>query len=494
MTNIFSKLKETSMAILPLVFIVILFNFTVVNIPDFLIYRFLISAIMVLIGLTLFLFGVDLCIHPMSSETGVAIAKKNNIYLVIFVSLLMGFVISIAEPDLLVLANQISNITEGALSVLLILTVVSAGMAIMIMLGFLRILFRVDLNLSIRCLYTLILIISIFVPKEFLAIAFDSSGATTGILAVPFMLAFSSGIAYLNKNADSSADNFGLVALASSGAVMAVLILALIKPITFDTEQLTFDTSITSGIFNVFSYEFGHSLLHSLMAILPLCVIFFLVQFLIIKSSAKRVLKMGKGMIYTLCGLVLFMWGVNSGFIDIGKYLGDSVSSGNIIVLLFTAFLLGVVAVMAEPAVHVLANQINEVTSGAIKRSAVFLPITIGVGMALLLSIIRIKVPAISLSHYVLPGYILALILSFFAPKIFVAIAFDAGGVATGPVTATFILSFTNGVASETVGANVLIDGFGMIAMVALIPIISIELLGCYYSYQKNKLKLQGVK
>jgi len=488
-----TKLKEVSGSVLPILGLVLGLHFWVVPLPSVMLWRFLIGTLLVIFGLTLFLLGVELGITPLGSLTGKALSKSKSLFVLLISGLILGFFISVAEPGLLVLANQVNVVSSGSISSHSILIIVSIGMAIMISVGFLRIFFNIPLFKLLLVLYGLVFVFSLFTSRAFLAIAFDASGATTGILAVPFILTLSFGISKLKKDSKASEkDSFGLVAIASIGAILSVLIFDVFTPDqTFTatlTSSLETSTSVIAPFFNVISA----SLFESLMAIFPLAVIFMVLQKLFFKLKRLAVRKMITGFVYVLIGLLLFLMGVNAGFMDVGTYLGQTLVLKQPIIIIMVGFILGALTILAEPAVYVLTHQIEEVTSGYIPRLAVLLPLSLGVGLAIALSVIRILVPSIQLWHYLLPGYIISLGLMFFVPKLFIGIAFDAGGVATGPVTATFILAFVQGAAFTYEGADLLIDGFGMIAMVAMIPIITLQILGLIF--KKITQKKGGAK
>ena len=493
MSVIVSKFKEVVFSVLPIVVLVLILNFTISPMGSNLFIKFLIGSLLVIIGLTIFLLGVDIGVTPLGNLTGVSLAKTNKLWIVLIAGLILGFFISIAEPGLMVLANQVNLVTSGAISGTMILIVVSVGLAIMLALGFLRIFFGVPLYKLLIVLYLIIFGLAIFVSREFLAIGFDASGATTGVLAVPFILALSVGISKLKKDSKGSEkDSFGLVAVASTGAIISVLLLNLLsKPSAFSAE---FDIGISESksVISAFIEIIPDYLRESFISILPLLIILLVLQKIFFKLKRRELRKLFTGFIFTFIGLFIFLIGVNAGFMDVGTSLGNSLTlMDNKVYIIVIGFILGFVTIMAEPAVHVLTHQIEDVTSGYIKRGAVLIPLTLGVGLAVTLSVIRILVPGIQLWHYLLPGYIICLTLMFFIPKLFIGIAFDAGGVATGPITATFILAFVQGSANAFEGADLMVDGFGMIAMVAMIPIITLEILGLIFAL---KLKKKGVE
>jgi hypothetical protein len=483
-----AKLKEVSKSVLPILGLVLMLHFFVVPLPIPMLVRFIAGTFLVITGLTLFLLGVELAIPPLGSYTGKALSKSKSIWILLMAGLILGFFISVAEPGLLVFANQVAFVSQGSISSLLILVVVSLGLAIMVAVGFLRIFYNIPLHRILIILYGLVFLFSLTVSKEFLAIAFDASGATTGILAVPFILTLSFGISKLKKDSKASEkDSFGLVAIASVGAILAVLMLD-----TFGANQnfsatLTSNINTTTSIIQPFLQALFPSLGESVMAVFPLGVIFLLLQRWVFMLRKKEVRKIAIGFAYVLLGLLIFLLGVNAGFMDVGTYLGQTLVVRNPFIIIAVGFILGALTILAEPAVYVLTHQIEEVTAGYIQRISVLIPLSIGVGLAVALSVIRILVPEIQLWHYLLPGYIISLTMMFFVPKLFVGIAFDAGGVATGPVTATFILAFIQGAAFAFEGADLLIDGFGMIALVAMIPIITLQSLGLIYKQTSKK-------
>lgn len=493
MNVIISKFKEVLFSVIPIIILVLILNFTISPMETHLIIRFLIGSFLVIIGLTLFLLGVDIGITPLGSKTGTSLAKTNKLWIVLIGGLILGFFISIAEPGLMVLANQVDLVTSGQISSISILVVVSVGLAIMLSLGFLRIFFNVPLYKVLIALYIIIFGLAIFTSAELRAIAFDASGSTTGILAVPFILSLSVGISKIRKDSEASeADSFGLVAIASTGAIIAVMILDLFSKTKEFSGVLELGVSNTTSIIGPFIEGIPSNLKESFMAMLPLVVILLFLQVISFKLKKKELRKLLTGVLFAFIGLLVFLMGVNAGFMDVGTSIGESLALlDNKIYIIIIGFILGVVTILAEPAVYVLTHQIEDVTSGYVKRKAVLVALAVGVGLAVGLSVIRVLVPQIQLWHYLLPGYIISIILMFFTPKLFVGIAFDAGGVATGPMTATFILAFIQGAAHAFEGADLMVDGFGMIAMVAMIPIITLEVLGLIF---KVKSKTEGVE
>lgn len=474
---------------LPITVMVLLLHFTLTPMEGPMIGRFLFGAALIMVGLTLFLIGVDIGVTPLGDYTGTALAKSNKLWIVLIAGAVLGFFISIAEPGLLVLADQVGFVTSGQISSMSILMIVSIGLALMLALGFLRIFYNYPLYKMLMIVYVLIFGLSIFTSREFLAISFDASGATTGILAVPFILSLSLGISKMKKDSKASEkDSFGMVAIASTGAILGVMLLDLFTKNTSFNADIESVVTVSDSILKPFIALIPDMLFESIIAMSPLVVILLVLQKAVFKLQKREFRKMVNGFIYGFIGLVIFLIGVNGGFMDVGTSIGTALALlDNKIPIVVIGFIIGLVTILAEPAVHVLTHQIEEVTSGYVKRIAVLVPLSLGVGLAVALSVIRILIPEIQLMHYLVPGYIISLGLMFVVPKLFVGIAFDAGGVATGPMTATFILAFVQGAAHAYEGADMLVDGFGMIAMVAMAPIITLQLLGLVFQSKAKK-------
>ena len=489
MNVLLEKLKEVLFAVIPVTILVLILHFTFTPLDHLLLGRFLLGAFFIIIGLTIFLFGVEIGITPIGTLMGNALAQSNKVWIIGLAGLILGFFISIAEPDLHILASQVEAVTAGALSQASIVVVVSVGIALLMTLGLFRIVYNQPLNKMLTLIYLVILIIGVFSSSGFIAIAFDASGATTGALTVPFMLALAYGVSSLKKNGTASEeDSFGLVGLASSGAILAVIIMSLFFGDSELSGSLELHISQSTSIFTPFLHQLPIVARNIILALLPLLLTFLLFQALSFRLSRRAFKKTMKGLAYTFIGLVLFLTGVNAGFMDVGSTVGYRLALlEQPWIVLLIGFILGLVVILAEPAVYVLTTQIENVTSGYVKRRIVLFALSLGVGCAVAFSMVRIVIPGVQLWHFLLPGYIISVAISYVVPSLFVGIAFDAGGVASGPMTATFILAFAQGVAEATENANVLIDGFGVIAMVALTPLITLQLLGLIYKIKSQK-------
>ncbi len=483
MTLFREKAKEVVYSILPITIIVTILHFTIAPVDAPVFGRFLIGAVLVTVGLTVFLVGVVLGISPIGQMMGASLAKWNSIWIVIAGGVMLGFFVSVAEPDLHILADQVEMVTAGVITKPVILVVVSLGIAVMLTFGLLRIVIRIPLYKILTVAYLVIFVLALFSSQEYLAIAFDASGATTGAMTVPFFLALAVGVAAMGKDAKGAEkDSFGLVAIASVGAILSVLVMGIIKGSGGITGALATSQIESNSILWPFIQSFGHIALEIMVALLPIVILFILAQVTIIRSSVKKLIRIILGLLFTFIGLVLFLSGVHNGFMNIGLTMGRLVASfSSKVPLLLIGFALGFVTILAEPAVHVLTSQIEAVTSSYLRKRVILASLAIGIGAAVALTMLRIMIPGIKLWHYLLPGYAMAVALMYFTPKVFIGIAFDAGGVASGPMTVTFILAFAQGAADAMEGASIMAEGFGLIATVAMMPLITLQVLGILY-------------
>lgn len=481
------KFKEVSLSVLPISLIVIILNFTLVPIDSDMLIRFIIGSLLVILGLGIFLFGVDLGVNPIGNLMGETTAKTNKAILVGILGFLLGFLITVAEPDLFILAKQVNQASGGIISAYSILIVVSIGVGIMVALGLLRILFEKPLNKMYTIIYFIIFILGLKVSAEFLAISVDASGATTGAMTTPFILALGYGVSQLKGGKKEEEDSFGLVGVASTGPILAIMLMSIIAGVTnIQGQGETF--VVHEGIIGPYLKEFPRMIRETVYTLMPVILMFLIFNLFKFKLNRRNRNKILKGLLYTYIGLVLFLTGVNAGFMEVGRVMGYKIANlDHSLLLPAIGFLLGLVVVLAEPAVHVLTEQVEYVTAGYIKKSVIRIAFSIGIATAVSMSMLRIMIPSLKLWHFLLPGFALAVLLSYKVPPIFVGIAFDAGGVASGPMTATFVLAFAQGAADAIPTANVLVDGFGVIAMVAMTPLVTIQLLGYLFQLKGKK-------
>ena len=478
------KLTETLKAVFPILAIVLLLCFTIAPIPPSILMTFLVGAILLIVGMLFFNVGVEMSMTPIGERVGSIMTKSKNVFIVILISFIMGFIITISEPDLQVLAEQVPSIPN-----LTLILAVALGVGCFLVVALLRMLFGIALGHLLILFYGIVFVLTLFVPADFLAVAFDSGGVTTGPMTVPFIMSFGIGISAIRSDRYAEEDSFGLIALCSIGPILAVLILGMIfNPES--AEQVSDAIPVindTVALWSLFAQGFPTYIEEIAISLLPIVVFYGIFQ-LISKDANKRTLtKIIIGLFYTYIGLVLFLTGVNVGFMPAGNYLGQTMAGLPYAwIIVPIGMIIGYFIVLAEPAVFVLTKQVEELTSGAISAKAMGLSLSIGVATSVGLAMIRV-LTGISILWFLVPGYFIALALTFFVPKIFTAIAFDSGGVASGPMTATFLLPFAMG-ACEALGGNIITDAFGIVAMVAMTPLITIQIMGVVFKVKESKL------
>ena len=477
MKELWSKIKEALISALPITAIVYLvsllpwFNFSGAELITF-----TVGAVLLVLGIGLFNLGADIAMTPMGTHVGAGLSRQRKLGLLLGVCFILGMLITIAEPDLQVLANQVRTVMNGTL----LIYAVGVGVGSFLMVAILRIVFRKSLSHILMLFYMLLfamaLLLAVNDNLNLLPMAFDSGGVTTGPITVPFIMALGVGISSVLGDRHSQENSFGLVALCSIGPILAVLVLGM-----FARDNLTYvvpDYAVSRDILGSFLYTAVHTAKEVAVA-LGLIVTFFLVcQFAFLRLPKRRLLKIAVGVLFTYIGLVMFLTGVNVGFMPIGYKLGYAMGQGNRMLLVLLGLIMGVLVVLAEPAIHVLNGQVEEITGGSITRRSMITGLCIGVGASIALSVIRI-IFDFSIVYYIIPGYFISLALSLFVPPMYTAVAFDSGGVASGPMTSGFILPFAIGVCASVQGeAAVLRDAFGVVALVAMTPLITIQLLG----------------
>lgn len=483
-TLLHDKFQESIASVLPITIIVLLLCFTVAPIPNNMLVSFLMGAVLLIVGMAFFTLGADTAMTPIGTKVGSCITKSKKVWLIVFVSFLLGIIITISEPDLQVLANQVPNIPNAAL-----IGAVALGVGVFLVIAMLRILFGISLNILLIGFYIVVFGLAMLVPKNFWAVAFDSGGVTTGPMTVPFIMALGVGVSAIRSDRHAGNDSFGLVALCSVGPILAVLVLGLMYPseAAYTPVEIP-EMENSQEMILLFVHGLPHYAKEVAIALAPIVAFFFLFNTFYIKMPKKPLISISVGLIFTYVGLVLFLTGVNVGFMPVGNYIGNLIGSKSFNWLLLPiAMLIGYFIVKAEPAVHVLNKQVEDLTAGSIPARAMELSLSIGVATSLGLAMIRV-LTGISVMYFLVPGYVLALGLSFFTPKIFTSIAFDSGGVASGPMTATFLLPFAMG-ACEAIGGpeRIVSDAFGVVAMVAMTPLITIQLLGVEYKFRTRR-------
>ena len=471
------KLQESLAAVLPILAIVLILSFTIAPLPTSVLMAFLFGAVLLVVGMMFFSLGAELAMSPMGERVGACITKTRRVGIMLTLGFLLGFLITISEPDLQVLANQVQAVPN-----MVLIVTVAVGVGLFLCFAMLRMLLSVPLNTMLVGFYIVVFVLAMFVPKDFLAVAFDSGGVTTGPMTVPFIMAMGVGVSAIRSDKHSANDSFGLVALCSIGPILAVLILSLIfRPDGGSyTAVVIPEIGDSAALWQLFFVAFPTYFKEIAVSLLPIAAFFAVFDLVSLHLERKQLIRIGVGLAYTYLGLVIFLTGVNVGFMPAGNYLGSVIAglSCNWIIIPI-GMLIGYFIVMAEPAVYVLMRQVEELTDGAIPGSAMKHSLSIGVAVSVGLAMIRV-LTGISIFYLLVPGYAVAIVLSFFVPKLFTAIAFDSGGVAAGPMATTFLLPFAMG-ACSAVGGNIVTDAFGVVAMVAMTPLITIQGLGLIY-------------
>lgn len=487
MKELWSKIKEALVSALPITALVFLFSgFGIFSFSKTEIITFCVGAVLLIFGIGLFNLGADIAMTPMGVHVGSGLSKQKSVTLLLSVCFVLGLLITVAEPDLQVLANQVSSVMSGKL----LIYTVGFGVGLFLVFSILRIIFNRRLSMILMLFYMLLFALSLLLSVndnlDLLPMAFDSGGVTTGPITVPFIMALGLGISHVLGDKHSQENSFGLVALCSIGPILAVLVLGI-----FAKNNLTYTVNygfVEQNILKAYLENAAHTAKEVAIALGLIVFFFMLCQIFFLKLKKRQLLSIGVGVIFTYLGLVLFLTGVNVGYMPIGYKLGLQLSNLHPVLLTAIGFLMGVLVVLAEPAIHVLNSQVEDVTGGYVSKKSMMLGLCAGVGAAIALSVVRI-IFDFSIVYYIIPGYFISLALSLFVPPIYTAIAFDSGGVASGPMTSGFILPFAIGVCMAIQGQSaVLRDGFGVVALVAMAPLITIQLLG-FKAIVLNKIK-----
>ena len=487
MKELRAKIWEALISALPITLIVYLlallpwFDFSHTELISF-----SVGAVLLILGIGLFNLGADIAMTPMGTHVGAGLSRQKKLGLLLTVCFVLGMLITIAEPDLQVLANQVSSVMNGTV----LIYAVGIGVGSFLMVAILRIVFKRRLGsilmLFYMLLFALALMLAVNENLDLLPMAFDSGGVTTGPITVPFIMALGVGISSVLGDRHSQENSFGLVALCSIGPILAVLLLGI-----FANNDLSYTVtygSVGSDILGAYLENASHVAKEVAIALGLIVVFFLLCQIFFLKLSKRQLLKIAIGVLFTYIGLVLFLTGVNVGYMPIGYKLGTVLADLHPALLVGIGLVMGILVVLAEPAIHVLNAQVEDITGGYVSKKSMMIGLCVGVGAAIALSVVRI-IFDFSLTYYIIPGYFLSLALSLFVPPVYTAIAFDSGGVASGPMTSGFILPFAIGVCASLQGSNaVLRDGFGVVALVAMTPLITIQLLG-FKAIVSNKVK-----
>lgn len=474
-----TKLKESAISVFPIAAIVLVLSFTpLVNLSNVEYITFFVSALFLVLGISMFNLGADLAMTPMGEHIGSGLTKSGKFTRLLLVAFLMGLFITIAEPDLTVLAEQVSAVIHETV----LIVAVGIGVGIFLLLSVLKIIFKKPLSSMLLFFYMILFTFAALVilngNESFLSLAFDSGGVTTGPITVPFIMALGVGIASSLGGKDVEENSFGLIAMCSVGPILAVMLLGAGIDGNIDYELPNYNASeyLGAGLIK----EISSISIEVLLAIGLIVAFFVILQILCLKLPKKRLIRIGVGIVYTFVGLVIFLTAVNVGFMPVGYKIGTQLASNEFssYLLPIFGFILGTVVVLAEPAVHVLNKQVEDITDGTVSKNSMMIALSVGVGISICLAMLRI-IFEFNILYYIIPGYLISLGLSFFVPGIYTSIAFDSGGVASGPLTSGFILPLSIGACYALHGTESIMSlGFGIVAMVAMTPLITIQLLG----------------
>lgn len=480
-----NDLKDAFFSVIPITLLVLGVSL-LIHVESKTIFSFLISAVLLIIGIGLFTFSAELSMTIIGDKVGEALVKRRKLGLILLMGLLLGFVLTISEPDLSVFATQITSIPT-----ILIIVLISLGVGIFLMISLFRIIKGISINKILFLSYGIVLILLCITPSSFVTLSLDAGGVTTGPVSVPFMVALGYGFTRMRSSKKGGNDSFGLVGLSSIGPIIVILILGLV----FNIDS-AYDTSIFSSdvpLLSEFIHTFWSNFTGIVVSLTPILFVFLVFELFSNTLSDYEMRKVVVGLIVILLGLTIFLTGVEVGFLKMGYTIGQIFAEEKMPFLLtILGTVIGFLIIKAEPAVKVLVNQISDMTNGSISKKVVNFCLSIGVCFAVAISLMRIFA-GVSILYFVIPGYIIALILAKMTPDIFTAIAFDSGGAASGPLTSSFLLPICIGACIAT-GGNILTDAFGIVGLVALSPLIMIQLLGYIYKLKTKRYNLSAVK
>lgn len=483
MKHINGAIKEALQSVLPIAAIVLVLSVSLASLNAGVLVMFLFGTLLLIAGMSFFTIGSGISMEPLGEGIGIQISKTKKIGISLAICFVLGVLITIAEPDLQVLAEQVPSIPN-----MVLILCVAVGVGVFLAIAMLRTRKGIPLSKMLVVFYSIIIVLAFFAPAEFVPTAFDSGGVTTGPITVPFIMALGAGMATMRGDKHSGEDSFGLVSLCSIGPILSVLILSICYNPTPETSETVIPVvETTTEAFAQFVHALPEYAEEVLIAILPIVLMFVVFQLISRRFHRHQIAKISVGLIYTYLGLVMFLTGANVGFMPAGRLIGAAIAGGDHKYLLIPiGMLMGYFVVSAEPAVHSLKKQVDEVTNGAISQKSVGYALSIGVAVSVGISMLRV-LTGIPVLPFLIVGYIISLAISFFVPAIYTGIAFDSGGVASGPMTTTFMLPFAVG-ACEMLGGNVMLDAFGIVALIAMTPLITIQILGLSGNIKRHKM------
>lgn len=496
-------LKSSALSITPIVLIVIVLSLIGVAPLDFGrgdYWLLLIGLFVLIIGLSIFQIGASSSLTKVGEYMGTSLSKQSKFFIVGIFSFALGALITCAEPSIMIVSKQVN------INAVLLIGGIAVGVGVFVVIGVLRIILHKSLKVWYLLFYFITFMILTLIAMnpekaKFLPFIFDSGGVTTGSATVPFILSLGAGIAMVRGGKNAQDDSFGLVGMASIGPILTVAIMLFILPSSGDfIPSYTSLDDATQNIFLTFMYSLLPihgglgSCIEVLIALTPTLVIFLVYNAIFIRLPKAKIQKLLIGFAFTFVGLSIFLCGTSAAMTPLGNYVGEQLGTQTNFVIILVAFIIGLVTILCEPAVHVLTKQMEEISDGHIKKITVLLTLSLGVGIAIALAAIR-TIFEFSIMYYMIPGYIISLVLMFVCPNIYTAMAFDSGGTASGPMSSSFVLPMIVGL-TATLGAKQGLTGaeidyygnsFGVIALIALTPVIAIQILGVVQSVKKAR-------
>lgn len=482
MNNLMKVLKESLQSVLPIFAIVLLLSITFAPLESGVLVMFLFGTLLLIVGMGFFTVGSGISMEPLGEGIGSTLAKIKDVKIPLIVGFVLGIIITVAEPDLTVLAEQVPSIPN-----LVLIIAVAVGVGLFLVVSMIRSRRGLKLNSLLLVFYAVVIALAFLAPDDFIPTAFDSGGVTTGPITVPFIMALGAGIASMSNSKNARENSFGLIALCSIGPILSVLLLSIVfKPESETTQTTIVIAETTKEAFEAFIKGLPKFAEEVIVAIIPILAVLVVFQVLTKKFNTHQLIKMGVGFVYTYVGLVLFLTGANVGFMPAGRLIGARIAEGDASFMLVPiGAVMGYFVVSAEPAVHSLKHQVEEITNGSVSQKSIGLALSVGVGISVGIAMLRV-LTGIPVLPILIFGYVISLIITFFVPPIYTGIAFDSGGVASGPMSTTFILPFAIG-ACESLGGNVMTDAFGIVAMVAMTPLIAIQVMGLVSEIKRKK-------
>jgi len=489
-------LKNSFKDLLPIIIVVALFQGLVIQaVPENLL-SIVIGLTIVAIGLALFIRGLELGIFPIGESLAVDFAKKGSVFWLLLFAFTIGFSTTVAEPALIAIADKAALISNGLIDSFWLRMTVALSVGFAIALGTLRILLGHPIAYYIVSGYILVVVVTFFAPVEIIGLAYDSGGVTTSTVTVPLVAALGIGLASSIKGRNPAIDGFGLIAFASLTPMIFVQIYGIIvysladtgiTPSSISEAVATAKTVVVASTYTFSAMDTFMELIGVIKDVAPILIAIFFFQYIIIKKPVAHLHKIVTGIVMVVLGLYAFIVGLEMGLFPIGETIAFQLTDmGNNLLIYLFAFLIGFSTTMAEPALLAIAIKAEEISEGNIKQNVLRIVVALGVAIGIGLGSYRI-VAGDPIHYYIIAGYSLVILFTYFAPKYIIPIAYDSGGVTTSTVTVPLVAALGLGLAENIPGRNPLIDGFGLIAFASLFPMLTVMGYGIHAHYYKSK-------